>query len=105
MNKNIFMRILILLVAVVLLSLFFIFDLQQKMTLDGLKSGLDQLHAWREAAPFKMALGYFLLYVLATALSVPGALVLTLAGGAVFGFIEGFLLVSFASTIGATLAF
>jgi len=105
MDKNIFIRALILLAAVVLISLFFVFDLHQKMTLEGLKSGLNQLHAWRDAAPIKMALGYFLLYVLATALSLPGALVLTLAGGAVFGFVEGFLLVSFASTLGATLAF
>ena len=105
MNKKIFTRALILFVAVVLLILFFVFDLHQKITLEGLKSGLGQLQAWRDAAPFEIALGYFLLYVLTTALSLPGALVLTLAGGAVFGFIEGFLLVSFASTLGATLAF
>ena len=105
MNKKMVTRVLILLIAIVLLTLFFSFDLHQKMTLEGLKSGLAQLHAWRDAAPLQMALGYFLIYVVATALSLPGALVLTLAGGAIFGFVQGFVLVSFASTIGATLAF
>lgn len=99
------MRVLILLCAIALLTLFFSFDLHQKMTLEGLKSGLEQLHAWRDGAPIQTALGYFLIYVLATALSLPGALVLTLAGGAIFGFLQGFILVSFASTVGATLAF
>lgn len=105
MNKKTATRILILLVAIGLLTLFFSFDLHQKMTLEGLKSGLVQLHAWRDAEPLQMALGYFFLYVLTTALSLPGALVLTLAGGAIFGFVQGFVLVSFASTVGATLAF
>ncbi len=105
MNKKIFTRVLILLLVFVLVVLFFVFDLHQKVTLEGLKSGLGQLHAWRDAAPLELALGYFILYVLVTALSLPGALVLTLAGGAVFGIVEGFLLVSFASTLGATLAF
>jgi pyruvate/2-oxoglutarate dehydrogenase complex dihydrolipoamide dehydrogenase (E3) component/uncharacterized membrane protein YdjX (TVP38/TMEM64 family) len=105
MNQKTDTRVLILLVAIGLLILFFSFDLHQKMTLEGLKSGLVQLHAWRDAEPLQMALGYFFLYVLTTALSLPGALVLTLAGGAIFGFVQGFVLVSFASTIGATLAF
>jgi pyruvate/2-oxoglutarate dehydrogenase complex dihydrolipoamide dehydrogenase (E3) component/uncharacterized membrane protein YdjX (TVP38/TMEM64 family) len=105
MNKKSLTRVLILLAAIGLLTLFFSFDLHQKMTLEGLKSGLAQLHAWRDAAPLQIALGYFLLYVLTTALSLPGALVLTLAGGAIFGFVQGFVLVSFASTVGATLAF
>jgi pyruvate/2-oxoglutarate dehydrogenase complex dihydrolipoamide dehydrogenase (E3) component/uncharacterized membrane protein YdjX (TVP38/TMEM64 family) len=105
MNKKTATRVLILLVAIGLLTLFFSFDLHQKMTLEGLKSGLVQLHAWRDAEPLQMALGYFFLYILVTALSLPGALVLTLAGGAIFGFVQGFVLVSFASTVGATLAF
>jgi pyruvate/2-oxoglutarate dehydrogenase complex dihydrolipoamide dehydrogenase (E3) component/uncharacterized membrane protein YdjX (TVP38/TMEM64 family) len=105
MNQKTAARVLILLVAIALLTLFFSFDLHQKMTLEGLKSGLVQLHAWRDAEPWQMALGYFFLYVLTTALSLPGALVLTLAGGAIFGFVQGFVLVSFASTVGATLAF
>lgn len=104
-KKKTAMRVLILLCAIALLTLFFSFDLHQKMTLEGLKSGLEQLHAWRDGAPIQTALGYFLIYVLATALSLPGALVLTLAGGAIFGFLQGFILVSFASTVGATLAF
>jgi len=105
MKNNIVGKFLILLLVAVLVALFFAFDLHTYMTLEGLKSGLGHLHAWRDAEPVQMALGYFLLYVLVTSLSLPGALVLTLAGGAIFGFVEGFVLVSFASTIGATLAF
>jgi uncharacterized membrane protein YdjX (TVP38/TMEM64 family) len=52
-----------------------------------------------------MTAGYFLVYVAITALSVPGAAIMTLAGGAIFGLWIGGLLASFASTIGATLAF
>ncbi len=104
-NHQALKKVLILLFIAVLLGLFFFFDLHTRLTLDGLKSGLEQLHRWRDAAPVQMALGYFVLYVLTTALSLPGALVLTLAGGAVFGFVQGFVLVSFASTMGATLAF
>ncbi|WP_300552258.1 bifunctional TVP38/TMEM64 family protein/FAD-dependent oxidoreductase [Limnohabitans sp. Rim8] len=66
------------------------------------QAGFVQLHAQQ---PFTVAASYVVLYVLATALSIPGAVIITLAGGAVFGLWQGLLLVSFASTIGATLAF
>ena len=72
-------------------------------------SGLQALHAdilsKQAAQPWLFALLFFLAYVLVTALSLPGAAVMTVAGGAVLGFWQGLLLVSFASTIGATLAF
>ncbi|MCX7201669.1 MAG: VTT domain-containing protein, partial [Burkholderiales bacterium] len=65
-----------------------------------------QWSAWANAHPLSAAVGFFALYVLATALSVPGmATALTLLGGALFGVIQGTLIVSFASAIGATLAF
>lgn len=65
-----------------------------------------QWSAWATAHPLSAAVGFFALYVLATALSVPGmATALTLLGGALFGVLQGTLLVSFASAIGATLAF
>jgi uncharacterized membrane protein YdjX (TVP38/TMEM64 family) len=63
---------------------------------------MDALYA---ARPLAVIFGYFLIYVAVTALSIPGAAIMTLAGGALFGVLAGTLIVSFASTIGATLAF
>jgi pyruvate/2-oxoglutarate dehydrogenase complex dihydrolipoamide dehydrogenase (E3) component/uncharacterized membrane protein YdjX (TVP38/TMEM64 family) len=84
---------------------FFAFDLNQILTLDGLKAGLAQIKTLRAESPVAVALVYFAGYVLVTALSLPGAVIMTLAGGALFGLLGGTLLVSFASSIGATLAF
>lgn len=70
-----------------------------------LKENIDHLKGSAIAQPLIWLAGYFAAYVLTTTLSLPGATVLTLAGGAVFGFWKGLLIVSFASTIGATLAF
>jgi pyruvate/2-oxoglutarate dehydrogenase complex dihydrolipoamide dehydrogenase (E3) component/uncharacterized membrane protein YdjX (TVP38/TMEM64 family) len=75
------------------------------LTLERLKSSRDALVAWREASPLAAAGSFFAIYVLATGLSVPGAVILTLAGGALFGLTLGLLLVSFASSLGALLAF
>ena len=84
---------------------FFAFDLNQALTLDGLKAGLGQIKTLRTESPVMVALVYFAGYVVVTALSLPGAVIMTLAGGALFGLPGGTLLVSFASSIGATLAF
>jgi len=81
------------------------FDLGRYLSLDFFKSQQTAIEAWRAAHPGKAALYYFLAYVAVTGLSLPGATVMTLAGGAVFGLLWGTLLVSFASTAGATLAF
>lgn len=88
-----------------LIVLFFVFDLERYFTLDQLKTSQAQFATWQAAHPWLLALSYFLIYVLITALSLPGATILTLAGGAIFGLWQGLLLVSFASSIGATLAF
>jgi pyruvate/2-oxoglutarate dehydrogenase complex dihydrolipoamide dehydrogenase (E3) component/uncharacterized membrane protein YdjX (TVP38/TMEM64 family) len=75
-------------------------------TFDNLKAQQAALQAWSEGHPWQAALGFFLLYVACTALSLPGAAtLLTLAGGATFGLLWGTVLVSFAASIGATLAF
>ncbi|MBA2675946.1 bifunctional TVP38/TMEM64 family protein/FAD-dependent oxidoreductase [Ramlibacter sp.] len=84
---------------------FFVLDLGQYLRLSTIKSSQAQLEAWRAAQPLQAALIFFAAYVLVTALSLPGAAVLTLAGGAIFGLGWGTLLISFASSIGATLAF
>jgi pyruvate/2-oxoglutarate dehydrogenase complex dihydrolipoamide dehydrogenase (E3) component/uncharacterized membrane protein YdjX (TVP38/TMEM64 family) len=80
-------------------------DLGQWLSLDRIKASQAGLDAWRAAQPWKAAAAFVAAYIAATALSLPGATVLTLLGGALFGLGWGLLLVSFASSIGATLAF
>jgi uncharacterized membrane protein YdjX (TVP38/TMEM64 family) len=93
------------LIAVLAIISFFYFDLGKWLSLENLKTqqaALSQIvteHFWLSVLVF------FLVYVAVAAFSLPGAAVLTLAGGAVFGLITGFVTVSFASSIGALLAF
>ncbi len=89
----------------VMVAAFFHFDLGQYLSLAAIKSRQADLEAWRAGQPLWAALIYFAAYIAVTALSLPGAAVMTLAGGAIFGLGWGLLLVSFASSIGATLAF
>ena len=96
---------LLLLLVVALIATFFGLGLHRQLDLASLKAGMAQFAAWRDASPLLVAGAYFVLYVIVTALSLPGAAVMTLAGGALFGLGWGLLIVSFASTIGATLAF
>ena len=84
---------------------YYAFDLGRYLSLDFFKSQQAAIETWRAAQPVKAALLYLLAYVAITGLSLPGAAVMTLAGGAVFGLLWGTVLVSFASTAGATLAF
>jgi pyruvate/2-oxoglutarate dehydrogenase complex dihydrolipoamide dehydrogenase (E3) component/uncharacterized membrane protein YdjX (TVP38/TMEM64 family) len=84
---------------------FFAFDLGQYFNLQTLKAQQSAIETFRAGQPVLAVAVYFLLYVLVTALSLPGAALLTLAGGAVFGLLWGTVIVSFASTVGATLAF
>ncbi len=101
--KNV--KILIIVAVVSLIAAFFIFDLGQYFSLDYLKSQHQQLVTFAEENRALALSGFFLLYVAVAALSLPGASILTLAAGAIFGFLTGVILASFASTIGATLAF
>ncbi|HEY8158590.1 MAG TPA: FAD-dependent oxidoreductase [Methylobacter sp.] len=89
----------------VLIAAFFIFDLQSYLTLETLKAQQASIVAYRSNHPVSAIVIYALIYIAVTGLSLPGATILTLAGGAVFGLLWGTLIVSFASTIGATLAF
>lgn len=84
---------------------FFMLDLGQYLQLATLKAEQARLDAWISDHPILSHGLYFALYVAVTALSLPGAAVMTLAGGALFGLGWGLLLVSFASSLGATLAF
>ncbi len=95
------------LIGVVLLSAvvaFMVFDLGQYLTLSYIKASQERFALLYAEHRLMVILGYGVIYVLATSLSLPGAAVLTLAGGALFGLWTGILTVSFASTIGATLA-
>ncbi|MBL0164163.1 MAG: FAD-dependent oxidoreductase [Xanthomonadales bacterium] len=76
-----------------------------ELNLQGLKARQASLGVWVAAHHWLALASFFTLYVVVTALSLPGAAILTLAAGALFGLLEGTVLVSFASSIGATLAF
>ena len=98
-------KIILLAVFVALLASFFIFDLGQYLSLDYLKSQQSRLLDWYQQNPAITIAGYFFIYVVVTGLSLPGATVLTLIGGAILGLVTGVIVISFASTIGATTAF
>lgn len=97
----------ILLLVVVLVGFFAAYKtgLTSYLTFAELKARQSDLQAFYENNPWQMLGGYFGVYVLCTAFSLPGATILTLGAGAVFGLFTGSVLVSFASTLGATLAF
>ncbi len=94
----------IIVIGAILITVFFTLDLHHYLTLDYLKSSRDALQSAYHAAPWKIAGAFFLIYVAVVALNLPGATVMGLAGGAIFGFTTGTVLISFASTIGATFA-
>ena len=98
-------RLMLLLALAALIAGFFALGLQRYLTLEYLKAQQAAIAALFQAHPLVVAATYFAVYVAVTALSLPGAALLTLFGGAVFGLWWGTLIVSFASSIGATLAF
>jgi len=98
-------RLAFLLVLVVLIAGFFALGLQRYLTLEYLKAQQAAIAALYAAHPLAVAAAYFAVYVAVTGLSLPGAALLTLFGGAVFCLWWGTLIVSFASSIGATAAF
>ncbi len=96
---------LILLTVVALAAAFWFFDLGHWLRLETLKARQTELLALYDARPLTVIAVYMAVYVTVTALSLPGAVILTLAGGALFGLWTGLVVVSLASTAGATLAF
>lgn len=95
----------LLLVVLTAIAAFFIFDLGQYLNLEFIKQNQTQFDQQFADKPFETAAIFFVIYVLVTGLSLPGAAIMTLAGGALFGLTTGLILISFASSIGATLAF
>lgn len=104
MNKELIKKLVMVVAGGALVAIFFAFDLQQYLTLDYLKASQAQFAELYHAKPVLVIGGYMGIYILVTALSLPGAAILTLAGGALFGLVTGLVVVSFASSIGATLA-
>jgi uncharacterized membrane protein YdjX (TVP38/TMEM64 family) len=88
-----------------LIAAFFALGLQRYFTLENFKAQQAAIEAYRSANPLAAAAIFFAIYVVVTGLSLPGAGILTVVGGAIFGFVQGVVIVSFASTIGATIAF
>jgi len=104
MDKKLIQRIAIVGAILVLIVLFKVLGLGQYLTLDYLKPSQEKFAVLYNNNQIAVIAAYMLIYIAVTALSLPGAAVMTLAGGAMFGFWIGFVVVSFASTIGATLA-
>ena len=104
MDKKLIQRLLTVAVIIILVLLFKISGLGHYLTLGYLKASQEKFAYLYANHSFAVIAAYMAVYILATALSLPGAAVMTLAGGAMFGLWTGVLVISFASTIGATLA-
>lgn len=101
MNK----KLLLITTIIAAVAAFFLFDLQQYLSLDYIKSQQVAFQQFYAQNTFITLLLFFLAYVVVTALSLPGAAIMTILAGALFGLMTGVIMVSFASTLGATLAF
>jgi pyruvate/2-oxoglutarate dehydrogenase complex dihydrolipoamide dehydrogenase (E3) component/uncharacterized membrane protein YdjX (TVP38/TMEM64 family) len=102
MNKS---KIILILALVAAIIAFFALDLGRYFTLDFIKQSQARFGELYAQKPALVIGSFFAIYVAVTALSLPGAAIMTLAGGAIFGLVVGLIVVSFASTLGATLAF
>ena len=98
-------RAIIIAVAIVVLYSFYALGLDEYLSLEGMQANLEQFQAWKDQSFYFVSTIFMLVYIVVTALSIPGAAILTLAAGALFGLWWGVAIVSFASSIGATLAF
>jgi dihydrolipoamide dehydrogenase len=95
----------ILAIIALLITLFFVYDFQQYLSLEYFNQQRAAILDFYQINPWQTILIFFAIYVLITGLSLPGAVFMTLIGGAIFGVVVGTIIISFASTIGATLAF
>jgi len=98
-------KIVLLVMAALAITLFFALDLGRFLTLAALKANRQTLVAYYAAHQVVMVTGFMTLYIVQTALSLPGAAILSLAAGALFGTLLGTVYANIAATIGATLAF
>jgi pyruvate/2-oxoglutarate dehydrogenase complex dihydrolipoamide dehydrogenase (E3) component/uncharacterized membrane protein YdjX (TVP38/TMEM64 family) len=98
-------KLYVLIALLVALTAFFAFGLHRYFSIDAFRAQRSAIDAYVEASPAKARLLFFLAYVAITGLSLPGAAVMTLIAGALFGVATGTIIVSFASAVGATIAF
>lgn len=98
-------KIIILLVIAILITCVFIFDLHQYLDFSYIKSKQQAIYNYYQANPLQSILLFFVIYILVTGFSIPGASILSLLAGAIFGLLLGSVLVIFGATIGATIAF
>ena len=105
MKKGVGKKLLLLTLLLVLAGLFFFFDLDRYLSFSNLKQEIDGLRNLYHQHKFVFIASYFSAYVLMAALSLPGAVIMSLAGAAIFGLVPGTIIISFASTMGAFLAF
>ena len=98
-------KILVLAIVACAIAVFFVFDLGRFLTLESLKTNRDALLAYYAAHKLFFIIGFILVYTAQTALSLPGAAILTLAAGAIFGALLGTVWVNIGATTGAVLAF
>jgi pyruvate/2-oxoglutarate dehydrogenase complex dihydrolipoamide dehydrogenase (E3) component/uncharacterized membrane protein YdjX (TVP38/TMEM64 family) len=98
-------RLLIFGLLILLIAAAVYFDLHQSITLENFKARQSEANNWVTENPFIAAFSYLAMYIAVTAVNIPGAAAMTLIAGALFGVLQGVVIVSFASTIGATLAF
>ncbi|NYT77669.1 FAD-dependent oxidoreductase [Alcaligenaceae bacterium] len=103
-HSRLLFRVFIVVGLVTCIVAFFATGLHRALTLETLKNSQHYLAQLRHDSPWMLTAGFFAVYVVVTGLSVPGATILTLAAGAVFGVVAGTLIVSFASTLGALVA-
>jgi uncharacterized membrane protein YdjX (TVP38/TMEM64 family) len=100
LNKKLILMALIFVVA----SIFY-FELHNFLSLEEVKESIDGIRLWRSESPLTVIAGFSLLYIVITALSLPGAALFSLSAGALFGLAEGIVIALFSSSIGALLAF
>ena len=104
MHKKIAKKIAVIIAVIGLVAIFKVLGLEQYLTLSYVKASQAKFSALYAGHRLMVIAAYMVIYILVTSLSLPGAAIMTLAGGALFGLLTGIVVVSFASTIGATLA-
>jgi len=105
MKNKLLPKLLLLSLVTVLVASFFVFDLAHYFTLEYVQSQRQSFISYYQQHQLLTIVVYMLIYIAVTAMSLPGATIMTLAGGGVLGFVTGSIVISFASTIGATAAF
>lgn len=98
-------KVLLFIIFICIVSAFILLDLNEYLNLEYLKANKASFEHYYQLNKYITIISYFVLYVVVTTLSLPGATILTLFGGAIFGIWQGVVIVSFASSLGASFSF